>query len=120
MLNGLKNVIEKKEQTLFLIDEDINTKTLTLLKKIENRYPEFIKIRSVGRFSRNNNEYLSGTNSKIANITQKSNTCILVSSNIRLESTILNVRLRSKYIDESFNINSLGLNFDSKRSNFIY
>ena len=113
LLNGLKNVIEKKEQTLFLIDEDINTKTLTLLKKIENRYPEFIKIRSVGRFSRNNNEYLSGTNSKIANITQKSNTCILVSSNIRLESTILNVRLRSKYIDESFNINSLGLNFDS-------
>ena len=31
LLNGLKNVIEKKEQTLFLIDEDINTKTLTLL-----------------------------------------------------------------------------------------
>jgi hypothetical protein len=39
--------------------------------------------------------------------------CFLLSSNVRLESAILNSRLRSKYLNETFNIHSTGFKFNS-------
>jgi hypothetical protein len=46
---------------------------------------------------------------QLQEINKNINMCFLISSNIRLESAIINSRLRSKHLNETFNLVSAGL-----------
>ena len=56
------------------------------------------------------NYYDNFLNNKLIEINKNIINCFVISSNVKLESAILNTRLKSKFINETFNLVSLGLN----------
>ena len=56
---------------------------------------------------------LVGIKNKIKDIKSDSKYGFLISSNIRLESAILNTKVRRKVISQTFDVLSLGQNFNS-------
>jgi len=93
----------------FAIDNDLDFTSINLLKHLQRKYPNTVKLRSIvqsGNFE-NFNTNIFDLNLKELN--SDINTCFVLSSNIRLESAIINSRLRSKYLNETFNLVSFGL-----------
>ena len=59
------------------------------------------------------NSYFSWNKNKIKDIKSDSKYGFLISSNIRLESAVLNTKVRRKVISQTFDVLSLGQNFNS-------
>jgi len=97
----------------FLINEELDFESLNLLKKIQNHFNNNVDIRLIESTYNNKNSFLSFTNSKLIDIKSKIKHCFLISSNIRLESSILNAKIRSKVITDTLNVISLGQYFNS-------
>jgi len=68
-----------------------------------------ISIKSVESPNYYENYHISNSSSKIKDIYNKSKSCFLICSNIKIESAILNAKLRVKYLDQNFEIISSGL-----------
>jgi len=108
----LINNLNKK--VTFLINEELDFESMTLLKKIQNHFTNNIDIKLVETsVNFGNNYFLNFTNNKLNDIKNKIKYCFLISSNIRLESAILNAKIRSKVILETLNVVSLGQHFNS-------
>ena len=82
-----------------------------MLNTIESKYPSRIQIRSLDEEYKNT--YFSWNKNKIKDIKSDSKYGFLISSNIRLESAILNTKVRRKVISQTFDVLSLGQNFNS-------
>lgn len=116
ILNELDLLLLKnsKKKVTFLIDEELDLESLDLLKKIQNHFSNNIDIRLVeSSVKSKKNFFLSFTNNKLINIKNKIKYCFLISSNIRLESAVLNAKIRSKIISDTLNVISLGQHFNS-------
>ena len=59
------------------------------------------------------NSYFSWNNNKIKDIQKDSKLDYLISSNIRMESAILNTKIRRKVISQIFDVISIGQHFNS-------
>lgn len=105
-----------KKKYTFIVDEELDLDSLTFLKRISNALPDMISVRSVGNFSSPNNLYLNNKFAKIKDLKNQFKVCFLISSNIRIESAILNMKLRAKYLDQDFVVYSLGQKFNSSFS----
>jgi hypothetical protein len=81
--------------------------SINLLKKIRNEYPKNVKVKNINSSSNNFNSNF--INNEVKDLNKEITNCFLLSSNIKLENAILNTRLRSKYLNETFNLFSLGL-----------
>ena len=102
------------QKILFVIDEELDLESLTLLKTIQNSFPNNITIRFHQKSLLTlNNTFLSWTSNKFQDLKKDSKYCFLLSSNVRLESAILNAKLRNKVILQTFDVFSLGQNFHS-------
>jgi len=102
------------QKILFLIDEELDLESLTLLKTLQNSFPNNINIKLHQKpVLTSNNTFLSWTHNKFSDLKKESKYCFLLSSNIRLESAILNAKLRNKVISQTFDVFSLGQNFHS-------
>jgi len=105
---------EKTQKVLFLIDEDLDLESLTLLNTLKNTFPNTINVKVHQKSTlTSNNTFLSWTANKFNDLKKESKYCFLFSSNIRLESAILNAKLRNKNISQTFDIFSFGQNFSS-------
>lgn len=91
------------KKVVFLINDELDLESLTLLKQLAFKYNKLIKIKSVVN-STTSNFYIQFLNEKINNIKLSSKICILMAINIRFESAILNLRLRLKFLEEDFSI----------------
>jgi len=81
---------------------------------IKNTYPNKIFVKLLNKSTYNkNNFFFSWVNSKIADIKKESKYCFLISSNTRMESAVLNAKIRSKVVTETLDVFSLGQNFSS-------
>ena len=101
----------------FLINEELDFKSLNFLKKIENHFSNNINIRLVERSTSTiNNFFIGWVNNKLADLKNQIKYCFLISSNIKMESAILNAKIRNKVILETLNVVSLGQNFNSNFS----
>ena len=115
-LNKMDSLLLPKnsQKVTFLVNEELDLQSFTILKLIANNYPNSVKLKSVSSAgSKNKNYFINWTTNKITDIKKASKTCFLFSSNIRLESSILNTKIRSKVISENFDVISLGQKFSS-------
>ena len=112
-LDGLL-FLKPTQKILFLIDEELDFESLTLLKTLQNSFPNNITIKVHQKsVLTSNNTFLSWTNAKFQDLKKESKYCFLLSSNVRLESAILNAKLRHKVVSQTFDVFSLGQNFNS-------
>ena len=97
-----------------LINEELDLESLEILKNIQNHFYNNINIKLIEKSTNNfNNSFLSWTNNKLFDIKNKIKYCFLISSNIRMESAILNAKIRNKVVFETMDVISLGQNFNS-------
>ena len=94
------------------INDELDLKTVEFLKKLSNKYSNKIKIKCLSKtqIKSSNNFYKQGTTDVINDI-NSSDICFLISTNPRLESAILNAKLRFKFKNSIFSIFSLGQTF---------
>ena len=116
LLEKLDSLFENtsKKKVTFLINEELDLNSMQMLKLISNKYSNSVTIQSVSRVSTfNSNTYVNWTINKILDLKNKSKICFLLSTNVRLESAILNTKIRNKVTSQSFNVFSLGHKFNS-------
>jgi NADH-quinone oxidoreductase chain G len=110
----IDTLLYNNKNVLILINDELDTESLNLLRALNNTFKNSIKIRSVSALNNNQDNIFLNTNTdKIQDIKTVSKYCFLLSTNIRLESAILNTKIRTKYMDQNFNIFALGQKFDS-------
>ena len=99
---------------LFLINSDLALNTLALLKKKTHKAFK-ITAKLLNSTIIKTNFYFWGGKSKISTISSlKSGICFLISSNLQIEATVLNIKLRSKVQLG----NLLAYSFSNFKSNF--
>jgi NADH dehydrogenase (ubiquinone) Fe-S protein 1 len=96
-------------RSLFLINKELSVKELNLLKKLNFLSKNKLKIKVFSNAKKKSNYYLWGFNSKISKITSSnSKVCLFLSSNIDVEASLLNIRLRTKFLINEINFYSFG------------
>jgi len=115
LLDTFESIMKNSsEKITFVIDENLDLESLVLLKKLENLFSEKVKIRNLNSAQTNGNFNLMGLNDKLVDINKKnSKVCFIVSSNIKVENSIVNAKLRKKYLDQSTSFYCFGQNFKS-------
>ena len=107
-------------QSLFLINKELSVKELNLLKKLNFLSKNKLKVKVLSKKKKKSNYYLWGFNSKISKITSlNSKVCFFLSSNIDVEASLLNIRLRTKFLINELNFYSFG-NFMSSTYSTLF
>lgn len=107
-------------RSLFLINKELSVKELNLLKKLNYLSKNKLKIKIFSNEKKKSNYYLWGFNSKISKITSlDSKVCLFLSSNIDVEASLLNIRLRAKFLINELNFYSFG-NFMSSTYSTLF
>lgn len=97
----------------FLVNDETDLESLVLLKHLSFKNPN-LKLKNINsNTSNSSNIYINNLNAKIKDVNLSSKVCILISTNIRIESAILNSRIRLKFINEDFNVYSVAKNYKS-------
>jgi len=115
ILKELDNLlfVKKTPKILFLINEELDVESLTLLGYLQNTFSNItVKLTQASKVSVQNS-FLNWTTNKFTDLKQATKYCFLISTNVRLESAILNAKLRSKRINETLEIFTFGTNFSS-------
>ena len=113
IFNEIDTIIENKKNILIIADKELDLESLNILKKINNTFKNKIQVRLLNHYGFENSfngEYIVN---KINEIKSLSKVCFLFSSNLRLESAIINTKIRTKYLDQNIDIFSCGSNFKS-------
>jgi hypothetical protein len=116
---------------LFLIDEDIDLETLCYLKLLEvisktkkNILKDLSNITcvSIDRFNNHKINYRTPSiKDKIVDIEKEIRNCFIFSSQLKIECTLLNLKLRSKFINNNnFDSYNFGLSYNPNyKINFV-
>ena len=95
----------------FIVNSDLDFESLQILNLIESKYSPNVSIKSVGEETKNS--FTSWNRNKISDIKNNSRFGFLISSNIRMESAILNTKIRRKVTSQIFDVLSVGQHFDT-------
>jgi hypothetical protein len=112
---NLKNVIN-----LFLIPENLDYQNLLKLahlgyvsgNKIQLFFASCVKYNS-------NNLYINNQYSTIMDFEKKFKLCYILSSNLKLENILLNVKVRTKYLKSRISIFSSGFSYSTNFPNYF-
>jgi hypothetical protein len=104
---------KSKSKFLVIVNEELNLESLNAIKNLTYYSSNLIKVRSTSSYTFENRTYNSYFKNRVRAIEKISRFYFLFSSNTRLESAILNVKLRAKYLAQNASIISIGLNFNS-------
>jgi NADH-quinone oxidoreductase subunit G len=114
------SLLNNQKKINILVNNEIDLYTIEFLKKLKNKFIGRININTVNITLNRNNFFKTNSVDKISDIKKSNNVCFLLSSNPKLESAILNAKLRFKYKNNIYNIYSLGQSFSYNiPSNFI-
>ena len=105
----------------YVIDEKCDFKTSAFLKKIINKNSNKHKLFCISKNNLyNNNIYISTQLNVVSKFKKEEDLIILLGCNPKLENTVLNSRIRSKFKNDSSNIKIFGMSFDyNVECNFI-
>jgi hypothetical protein len=95
------------------VSEELNLESLSDIEHIMRCSQKTVKVRSLSNNFFENKIYDGYFKSKIKAIEKPSRFFFLLSTNTRLESAILNVKLRARFLAKNTLIMSIGLNFNS-------
>jgi NADH-quinone oxidoreductase chain G len=102
------------KSVLILINDELDIESLNILRNLNNIFQNNIKVRSVSHINTKKNNFFFNTNdTRINDIKTVSKFCFLISTNLRLENTVLNTKIRTKYLDQNFNVLNLGYKYES-------
>ena len=113
IFNEIDIILENKKNVLIVVDKELDLESLNILQKLNNTFKNQIQIRLLNNYSSENSftgEYITNKISEIKNL---SKFCFIFSSNLRLESAIINTKIRAKFLDQNFNVFGCGSNFKS-------
>ncbi len=110
--SGINAYISSKNKIYFVLDEKCDLETALYLKRISNKFPEKVHVSASYKSSFIKNFYISWNKYSFKKLNSGSDLYILFGSNLRLESAILNARVRFNYKNFLMNVNSMGLHFD--------
>ena len=103
-----------------LVDSEIDLYTIEFFKKLKNKFLGRVNINTVSGNLIRSNFFKTNSVNKISDIEKSNNVCFLLSSNPKLESAILNAKLRFKYKNNIYSVYSLGQSFSYNiPSNFV-
>jgi len=108
-----KKNYSEKPSVLFLVNEEMDLKALNILKNISQVYSVTMKLRSVVKANKSYNYYLNWLNNKVVIFNEKVKTFVLLSTNIRIENAIINMKIRTKYLHKYINVINFGNKFSS-------
>ena len=101
------------KKVTFLVNDENDLESLLLLKQLSFKNPN-IEIKSLSDSAFNHsNIFMNHINAKIADINKMSKVCILISTHLRIESAILNSKIRLKFINDDFKVYGLTKNYNS-------
>ena len=96
---------------IFLINGELDLESLQILSLIESKYSPNVSVKCIDE--KNSNLFINWTSNKIEDVKSSGKFGFLISANIRMESAILNTKIRRKVISQIFDVMSLGLHSDS-------
>ena len=108
---NIDHVVETKKLN-FLVDSRCDLATANFLKKITNKYPEKVSLTLLSKTNSKGNLYIRNQTNIMNQIDNVEDLVILLGSNLRLESAVLNARVRFRYKNTLFNVQAMGLNFN--------
>ncbi len=108
---NIDHIVETKKIN-FLVDPRCDLATANFLKKIVNKYPEKVSLTLLSKTNSKGNLYIRNQTNVMSQIDNVEDLVILLGSNLRLESAVLNARVRFRYKNTLFNVQSMGLNFN--------
>lgn len=94
-----------------LLDEKCDTQTLHLVRKLVNKYPAKINIVSISKTNGIGNVYLNSQTNIVNTVNNTHDLIVLVGTNLRLESAVLNSIIRFRYKNTLLKVASFGLSF---------
>ena len=113
LLNRIDTLLKSKKKIIIIVDEELDLEGLNALKFFANLYSTQIKLRIINNQNLDNDFVGDFFSNKISEIKEVSMFCFLLSSNLRVESAILNTKLRVKFFNQTFKVVSGGYNFKS-------
>ena len=98
-----------KNRNLFLINKELSLNELNILKQLVHLSKNKLKVKVFLNEKKKSNYYLWGFNNKISKISSlNSKICLFLSSNLDVEASLLNIRLRTKFLTNEINFYSFG------------
>ena len=97
---------------LFLINSELDLNGLNSLKNLTYRYSS-ITLKSIIKSNSDSNIFFNWFQNKLSELNVLSKVCLLISANIKIESAIINSKLRLKYSNEDFSVFGTGLKYNS-------
>lgn len=116
LFTSLKLELQKKFN-IFLIPEDLDYQNLINLASLERISNNKIKFCSVVPSLSKQNLYMHSNCSTILNFEKNFKLCYLLSSNVKIENIILNIKIRTKYLKSQVSIFSSGFSFSTNFPN---
>ena len=114
------NLELQKKFNLFIIPDDLDYQNLVALKSLKNFSGSQISFCSVKADNFNkNNLYLNNQHSTVTNFEKKFKLCYILSTNVKLENIILNIKIRTKYLKSHVSLFSSGFSFSTNFPNFF-
>ena len=115
------DTILKDNSINVFFNEEIDLDSAILLKKIKNQSLVNLNTHDIDNISKNDNLYVGNQTNIIEKIDKTNDAFVFLGTNVRLENSILNARIRVKFKDSYILSYSLGSNYNSNISNnFIY
>jgi len=113
LLTKMDNLLKSGKKIVVIVDEELDLESLDTLTQFSNTYKNQIKLRTLSTHNSENDFVGDFSKNRISEVKETSRFCFLLSSNLRLESAILNTKLRAKFLDQNIRVISGGYNFKS-------
>jgi NADH-quinone oxidoreductase chain G len=108
-LNQMDSLINSNNSKFnIIVNDDIGLENIELLKKVGFLDNKFKTYSLNSKSLETGNFYLSGLSNKIKSLNSCNNICFLFSLNPKLECSVLNTRLRTKYRNSLLSVVSMG------------
>lgn len=99
-----------KKVTL-LVNDELDVLSLNLTKMLSFKYN--VEVKSINSNGHNSNVFITGQYNKLQDLKKNSKFCFIISSNLRIESALVNAKLRLKFINEDFTVFGLNQAFNA-------
>jgi len=107
----IEPLLQNNKKVTLLVNDELDLISLSLAKALSFKYN--VEVKSISNNANNSNTFISGQYSKIHDLKKNSKFCFLVSSNLRIESALLNAKLRLKFVNEDLTVFGLNQIFNS-------
>ena len=103
----------KNTKLTFLINDELDLESLNLLNQLSYKTNNQIIIKTINKASSIQNLNVTQLTNKISELKSDSKFCFIISSNIRIENAIINMKLRLKFLNNNVLLYSLNKKINS-------